>query len=82
MLCRAMVLFLGWGLSTECVVAQPLHYIFFPQVCQYWRLSSFLLPDAHLYGIMKVVNVALRYVVRILNMYVILNINESCIAFI
>ena len=27
----ALVLFLGWGLSTKRVVAQPLHYIFFPR---------------------------------------------------
>ena len=27
----ALVLFLGWGLFTERVVAQPLHYIFVPR---------------------------------------------------
>jgi len=26
----ALVLFLGWGLSTERVVAQPLHLLLFP----------------------------------------------------
>ena len=28
----ALILFLGWGLSTERVVAQPLHLPLFPQV--------------------------------------------------
>ena len=30
MICYALVLFLGWRLSTERVVAQPLHLLLFP----------------------------------------------------
>jgi len=34
-------------------VAQPLHYIFFPQVQKCWSLLSYLLPYAHLCEVMK-----------------------------
>jgi len=51
MRCTSFVL--GWRLSTERVVAQSLHYIFFPQVQRCWSLSSLLLPYAHLCEVEK-----------------------------
>ena len=40
---RALVLFLGWRLSTERVVAQPLHLYLPPRCERYWWLQSCIL---------------------------------------
>ena len=49
-----MVLFLGWGLSTERVVAQPLHLFLFPPGMEVPVLMKPITTCACLYRVAKI----------------------------
>ena len=53
-ICYALVLFLGWRLSTERVVAQPFYLRLFPRCDCYWW-------PADLYCIMRFIQIMYMY---------------------
>jgi len=80
--------FWAWRLSTEHVVAQPLHLYLFPQVWKCWKLLSLLLPCISLWDLIRWCKYTSewrsssgRICNSFLRMYVISNTEILCIAF-
>jgi len=83
-ICYALVLFLGWRLSIERVVAQPLHLSFFPQVRLQLVACSIVLCDSFRLCIctLDLMSANVKLCNSFLSVNVILIKMKPCIAFI